>query len=222
MRPYNEPSRADRAAAEEQFLEQTPWANPHHPVHQHNHFHGNPSSQPRVASGLFATPAGQRRVVDIHAPNGSASTIEIASNPPSSAAHGQVHEPMHHRDDADSPVAYLKRSSARPDSIHDNHYSTSDIPASQNNVVAGLSKDASGVHQSFSSPVRESPIVGSSSRMWGSTPSGITHISAAAPPGRAHEHSGMPSGVSRKEGSRTPIGQRSSIGVGSGSAILGR
>ncbi|MCJ1388070.1 hypothetical protein MMC18_000914 [Xylographa bjoerkii] len=65
-----------RPAAEEQFLEQTPWANPHHPVHhqllsaaqRQNSLHSRPLSP-------FTTPAPPRRVIDTSAINGSASTI---------------------------------------------------------------------------------------------------------------------------------------------------
>ncbi|MCJ1378402.1 hypothetical protein MMC17_001500 [Xylographa soralifera] len=65
-----------RPAAEEQFLEQTPWANPHHPVHhqllsaaqRQSSFHSRPLSP-------FTTPAPPRRVIDISVINGSASTI---------------------------------------------------------------------------------------------------------------------------------------------------
>src|ERR1700712_961894 len=70
---YLDTARADRSLAEEQFLEQTPWANPQHPVHAQTHmnaFHaqGGPLN--------LTTPAGQRRFVDANATNGSASTIE--------------------------------------------------------------------------------------------------------------------------------------------------
>ncbi|KAL4977802.1 Sds3-like-domain-containing protein [Aspergillus desertorum] len=64
-------------SAEEAFLEQTPWANPQHPYHQHQ----NPPHRPqnRVMDNsrvpVFTTPAGQLRMVDVSAPNGSASTI---------------------------------------------------------------------------------------------------------------------------------------------------
>ncbi|MCJ1397385.1 hypothetical protein MMC11_000578 [Xylographa trunciseda] len=65
-----------RPAAEEQFLEQTPWANPHHPVHlqllsaaqRQSSLHSRPLSP-------FVTPAPPRRVIDTSAINGSASTI---------------------------------------------------------------------------------------------------------------------------------------------------
>ncbi|MCJ1263141.1 hypothetical protein MMC22_003011 [Lobaria immixta] len=74
-----------KPAAEEQFLEQNPWANAQHPAHHQN----NPFQ--RQASGLsrpgtpVATPAAQRRIVDRAGPQGSASTIaEPHSGPPSS------------------------------------------------------------------------------------------------------------------------------------------
>lgn len=81
-------SLGSRPGAEEEFLEQTPWANPQHPVHQ-QHLQQiqqhTLSDQPRATS--FTTPAAQRRAVDVNAPNGSASTIpENISNANSSAA----------------------------------------------------------------------------------------------------------------------------------------
>ncbi|KAL2854295.1 Sds3-like-domain-containing protein [Aspergillus pseudoustus] len=60
-------------SAEEAFLEQTPWANPQHPIHQHQHL-SHPSRQVH-SRATFATPAGQMRMVDVNVPNGSASTI---------------------------------------------------------------------------------------------------------------------------------------------------
>ncbi|CBF84886.1 hypothetical protein AN1453.2 [Aspergillus nidulans FGSC A4] len=64
-------------SAEEAFLEQTPWANPQHPYHQHQNLSHRPQNRIMDNSRMsaFATPAGQMRVVDVNAPNGSASTI---------------------------------------------------------------------------------------------------------------------------------------------------
>ncbi|KAJ5799953.1 uncharacterized protein N7518_002021 [Penicillium psychrosexuale] len=85
-------SNAFRSAAEEAFLEQTPWANPQHPIHQQQQqqhsqpprLQGRTFEHPQQSS--YATPAAQKRVVDINAPNGSASTIpENASAANSSA-----------------------------------------------------------------------------------------------------------------------------------------
>ncbi|KAE8351227.1 Sds3-like-domain-containing protein [Aspergillus coremiiformis] len=71
------PSSVFRTAAEEAFLEQTPWANPQHPVHHQQQMPQRPQGRvfenPRAPA--YTTPAAQKRVVDIHAPNGSASTI---------------------------------------------------------------------------------------------------------------------------------------------------
>lgn len=72
-----------RTAAEEAFLEQTPWANPQHPIHQQQPQQNQYSQQHRpqgraydsAQPSSFATPAAQKRVVDVNAPNGSASTI---------------------------------------------------------------------------------------------------------------------------------------------------
>ncbi|KAL4996554.1 Sds3-like-domain-containing protein [Aspergillus recurvatus] len=63
--------------AEEAFLEQTPWANPQHPYHQHQNLSHRPQNRIMDNSRVpaFATPAGQMRMVDVSAPNGSASTI---------------------------------------------------------------------------------------------------------------------------------------------------
>lgn len=69
------------AAAEEQFLEQTPWANPQHPAHMMNNSHRQLSNHMRPASP-FTTPLGQKRNSDAHM--GSASTI--AAFPSSSLA----------------------------------------------------------------------------------------------------------------------------------------
>lgn len=95
FRTYNRLSTADEAAAAEDFMESTPWANPRHPSHQ--------AVPTRVPS--YQTPAGQRRMVDLSAPNGSGSTIEANSNPPSSHAHnanGRLGE-------SESPVLQMKR-----------------------------------------------------------------------------------------------------------------
>jgi hypothetical protein len=81
---------ADGATAEAQFLEQNPWANPQHPAHVHAAYttlHG----QTQVVN--IATPAKQIRVANSAAAHDSASTIEMASNPPSSAVATHTVEP---------------------------------------------------------------------------------------------------------------------------------
>ena len=66
-----------RPAAEEQFLEQNPWANPQHPVHQQQHtgrLSRHVSDQTQIADAII-TPAAQKSLVDLDRPAGSASTI---------------------------------------------------------------------------------------------------------------------------------------------------
>ncbi|KAF2836577.1 hypothetical protein M501DRAFT_249278 [Patellaria atrata CBS 101060] len=64
-----------------------------HPVHALGPY--NSSHQARLPNADFMTPANQRHLVDLHAPNGSASTVELASNPPSSAAAPSTVLPEH-------------------------------------------------------------------------------------------------------------------------------
>ncbi|KAI1618257.1 Sds3-like-domain-containing protein [Exophiala viscosa] len=56
--------------AEEQFLEQTPWANPQHPIHRLSRQNSN-----RSPLNEFLTPASQQRTAEALQPAGSASTI---------------------------------------------------------------------------------------------------------------------------------------------------
>ncbi|KAL1635533.1 hypothetical protein SLS56_001584 [Neofusicoccum ribis] len=113
---FAESSRADRAAAEEQFFEQNAWANPQHPAHNNSHYQLT-GSQQRVVSNPFATPAAQRDRIDLQAPNGSASTIDMQSNPPSgTATHGQNSTAQ--REAYESPVLQLKQAIARSQDTH--------------------------------------------------------------------------------------------------------
>ncbi|KAF6236549.1 hypothetical protein HO173_005330 [Letharia columbiana] len=68
-----------RPGAEEHFLEQNPWANPQHPAHHQQRMHRQMSATPSF------TPAGQRRLVDLTEPRGSASTIAEPQSGPSSS-----------------------------------------------------------------------------------------------------------------------------------------
>ncbi|KAJ4296180.1 hypothetical protein N0V90_006224 [Kalmusia sp. IMI 367209] len=62
VRPsYGRTSTADEAAAEEQFIERTPWANPQHPAHQQSHqqsHYGVASAAPRREPYSISSPAG--------------------------------------------------------------------------------------------------------------------------------------------------------------------
>jgi hypothetical protein len=69
-------SAMSRPAAEEQFLEQNPWANPQHPIHQQHmgRLSRQVSDQTQTADTSI-TPATQKSLVDLNRPAGSASTI---------------------------------------------------------------------------------------------------------------------------------------------------
>jgi hypothetical protein len=67
--------------AEEQFLEQTPWANPQHPIHRLSRQNSNRSPPAHE----FLTPANQQRTTETLQPAGSASTIVDPSAQASSA-----------------------------------------------------------------------------------------------------------------------------------------
>lgn len=77
-----------RPAAEEQFLEQTPWANPQHPVHhQYLTYANRPASvQSRRTQMPISTPAGPKAQLESNAGAGSASTIPEKSSAPASSA----------------------------------------------------------------------------------------------------------------------------------------
>ncbi|KAF2750848.1 hypothetical protein M011DRAFT_396191 [Sporormia fimetaria CBS 119925] len=144
LRSYTRNTTADEVAAEEQFIEKTPWANPHHPAHQHQHY-GAAMVAARPPNHQYQTPAGQRRMVDIHAPNGSASTIDALSNPPSSAnappaqINGRMGESI-------SPVLQMRRNPS-------DHMPYNETPGSMPRQFAGMTRDPySGNAHVLSSP----------------------------------------------------------------------
>jgi hypothetical protein len=81
------PATLSRPAAEEQFLEQTPWANPQHPAHQYLGHANRPASvQSRRAHLPVNTPAGPKMQLESNGGAGSASTIPEKSSAPASSA----------------------------------------------------------------------------------------------------------------------------------------
>ena len=80
-------------------MEQTPWANPQHPIHQQQMPQG-PQTQAFERAPPFTTPAAQKRVVDVNAPNGSASTIpdnaSAANSSNNNTPFGTEQEPYSH------------------------------------------------------------------------------------------------------------------------------
>lgn len=163
FRTYGRTATADEAAAEEHFLESTPWANPRHPSHQETRFAG-PSRLPS-----YQTPAGQRRVVDLTAPNGSASTIDATSNPPSSTArptNGRMGE-------SESPVLQMKRPP--------NEQATyMDTPGSARRDMGILGRETYGMMSSPAGPPAEQ------GQHWGGSGMRPGGTNASGPPGPQH------------------------------------
>lgn len=194
FRTYNRTTTADEAAAETQFLESTPWANPRHPSHQEARF--GPSRAP-----AYQTPAGQRRVVDLTAPNGSASTIEATSNPPSANApnsNGRMGE-------SESPVLQMKRHPAYQAAY-------SETPGSHSRNVGVLGREPYTMLSSPAAQHMEAPVDEQGGQRWGGNirpMMGTPNTTAAGPPGPG-----------RSDQTRVPMTHRNGIGVGDG--LFGR
>jgi NACalpha-BTF3-like transcription factor len=212
VRQYNRTSTADEAAAEEQFIERTPWANPHHPAHHQAHYHAvaGPSRPPNQN---YHTPAGQRRV-DVHVPNGSASTID---NTPSSAQ-GPPYADAHLRD-SESPVLRMKR-------IPSEHRLPSETPGSQPRNFAALAHEPyPGGHHMGSSPAvgHVEPLHHDHETQ--GTPLGARWSGSGGRPINAGPQPIPAPLPGRPEAGRVPITQRASLGavsVGSGGGLFGR
>ena len=159
-RPYGMPipNQTSDHIAHKEFLEQTPWANPHHPVHQQSRtpsaFGSRPvgfqppvsGSMPRPVQGQlgpspFSTPMGAPQRNTDHDPNvpGSNETLGIPSDPPSSVMAAppttdrSLFMPMERSHDG-SPTSYVKRiPGQRRDFSGLSSTSTIDAPADQAN-----------------------------------------------------------------------------------------
>ena len=198
FRTYNRLSTADEAAAEEQFLQSTPWANPRHPSHQETRFPIDPS---RVSS--YQTPAGQRRMIDPAAPNGSASTIEANSNPPSS----NTHNLNGRMGGSESPVLHMKRPPT-------DYTAYADTPGSNPRNLGMLSRETYSIMSSPAAPHADAPDDHIGHR-W--IPGGMRPL----PVGLPTAPSSTP-GPGRLDGPRPPMTQRNGIGtVGVGHGLFG-
>ncbi|KAF2174995.1 hypothetical protein K469DRAFT_684815 [Zopfia rhizophila CBS 207.26] len=223
VRPYNRTSTADEAAAEEQFIERTPWANPQHPAHHQTHYPGVSGGLSQMSSQIYHTPTGQRRIVDVHAPNGFASTIEVMSNPPSSTAgQGLTNISNGRAGESESPVLQMKRHPS-------DHPLLSETSGSQSrNFVTRVRESYAGNSHLLSSPAathaeahpdeRDGHSVSIGARWSGN---GVRPLNAGAPaavtPG--------PSIPGRPEAGRVPLTQLNTLGavsVVSGSGLFGR
>lgn len=161
-----------RTAAEEAFLEQTPWANPQHPIHQQQPQHQY-SQQHRPPPSSFATPAAQKRVVDINAPNGSASTIpenmSAANSSANNTPYGTEQELRHptqgpfrnpdydterksgFRSQSSSPLD-VRKAQPHPSHILERRSPGPDAPASHNALFSPPPARAGLFHPSTSKP----------------------------------------------------------------------
>ena len=129
---------ADGATAEAQFLEQNPWANPQHPAHAHAAY-ATLHDQAQVVN--IATPAKQIRVANATATHDSASTIEMASNPPSSAVATHTVEPHTVLEIAELPNIGMKG------------------PSSISNLNMATASDRISTSHSSSNPTQPTPIL---------------------------------------------------------------
>lgn len=157
----------ERTAAAEEFYEQTPWANPNHPSHAQNSM--SSFYQPQSSAALsFSTPASQvQRLPDRI--NGSGSTIDALSGPPSSAlgpaslpatSSALNAQPPGLPPLDDTPAPMLKRvgsgaSSVPPVGIKRDLYADLERP---NSVTH--SKPMTGVQEPFEAPPREAAPAG--------------------------------------------------------------
>lgn len=170
-----------------------------------------PPGPSRMPSQTYQTPAGQRRMVDIHAPNGSASTIEAHSNPPSSNIGMGLHSTSNGRGarESESPVLQMKRQPS-------DHPMYSEVPASHTRNFGGLPRESYTSAHMLSSPAAAHMEHQHEDARWGgSGPRPFN--SGAAPSG--------PSIPGRPDAARVPLTQRSGLGtvsVGSGSGLFGR
>ena len=193
FRTYNRTTTADEAAAEEQFLESTPWANPRHPSHQDARYTSGASRVPN-----YQTPAGQRRATDLTAPNGSASTIEVMSNPSPSAAYhanGRLGQ-------SESPVLQMKRAP-------NDHAAFAETPSSHPRHSGPLVVEG---YSMMSSPAG-APSEEQSGQRWNG--GSMRPLNVGSSGGASSQpNSGRP------DAARVPLTQRSTISVGSG--LFGR
>lgn len=179
-RPYGVPAPIQTSdhIAQKEFLEQTPWANPHHPVHQQSRTPSAFGSHPvglqssaavtmarlghgQVAASPFSTPMGAPIRNADQEPNvpGSNETLGIPSDPPSSAmaappTSDRLPMTQMERNQDGSPTAYVKRvPGQRRDFSGLSSTSTIDAPGEQSMSgdvhMPPLPVDSSAPNQAF-------------------------------------------------------------------------
>ena len=129
---------AEGATAELQFLEQNPWANPQHPAHA-NAAYATLHASTQVVN--ITTPAKQIRVTSGTAAQDSASTIEMVSNPPSSAVATHTVEPHSTLEIAESPNIGMK------------------VPSNISNLNIATASERIPTSHSSSNPTQPTPVL---------------------------------------------------------------
>ena len=139
-------------------------------------------------------------MVDLTAPNGSASTIEAQSNPPSSNAHntnGILGE-------AESPVLQMKRAPT-------DHKGYSETPGSGIRNLGILGRESYNIMSSPAAPLMDAHAEQGGQR-WDGSALQPPNATAPGPPGGA-----------RQDAARAPLTQRSGLGtISVGSGLFGR
>lgn len=152
----------------------------------------------------YQTPAGQRRVVDLTAPNGSASTIEANSNPPSANTYngsGRMGE-------SESPVLQMKRHPG-------DQAAYTDTPGSNPRNTGLMGRDSYAMLSSPAAQHMDLPPEHHNGQRWGSNIRPLDAGPNAGPSG--------PQGPGRADPARLPMGQRNGLGaVSVGNGIFGR
>jgi hypothetical protein len=142
-------------------------------------------------------------MVDLSAPNGSASTIEANSNPPSSTAHntnGLL-------GDAESPVLQMKRAPT-------DHTVYTETPGSDPRNLGVLGRETYGLTSSPAAQHMDTPHEQGTQR-WGSNNMRPLNAGSNTTPG--------PPGAGRPDAARAPLAQRSGLGtISVGSGLFGR
>jgi hypothetical protein len=142
-------------------------------------------------------------MVDLTAPNGSASTIEANSNPPSSTAHNTNAA----LGDAESPVLQMKRAPI-------DHAVYTETPGSDARNLGVLGRETYGMMSSPAAQHMDTPLEHGGQRWGGSGMRPLNSGPNATP---------APPGAARPDGSRAPLPQRNGLGtISVGNGLFGR
>lgn len=133
-------------AAEEQFLEQTPWANPQHPIHRLGLSRQN--SDRSMINDTFLTPANQSRAAENPQPGGSASTIPEHPSAPVSSAVNTPHDVMSSQTKAEPGAQIYRLQSLSPLETRRMNYT-----GTQANQTRPASQPREMTHETGSSPL---------------------------------------------------------------------